>query len=73
MTPAEMIRNGRRYLLPAEEHVVHAAVIVIVVIAASILRGTGHLDNSTVSIVFGTAIGGHLGYAAGRTRSNGKD
>lgn len=64
MSPADAIRYGweNRRLL-GEEHIVHAVVVVIVVIAAAVLRGMGRLDNNTVSIVFGTAIG----YAAGRS------
>lgn len=59
-----MIRNGwaRRELL-GQEHFIHAVVVMVVVVASTLLRATGHLDNNTVSIVFGTAIG----YAAGRS------
>lgn len=46
-----------------QEHIVHAIVVVIVVIAATILRYSGHIDNNTVSIVYGAAVG----YAAGRS------
>jgi hypothetical protein len=46
---------------------VHALVAVIVVITAAALRAAGELDNQTVSIVFGTA----LGFAAGRSGTRG--
>lgn len=64
MSPGEMLQQIR-HAAPAwaEDHIVHALVVVIVVFAASILRGMNRLDNNTVSIVFGTAIG----YAAGRS------
>jgi hypothetical protein len=64
MSPVETVRNGwsRRQLL-AQEHIVHAIVVTFVVLCSTILRATGHLDNNTASIVFGTAIG----YAAGRS------
>lgn len=64
MSPGDVVRNGWKHRsLLAQEHFVHAAVVVLVVFAATILRAFGHLDNNTVSIVFGTAIG----YAAGRS------
>lgn len=47
----------------AEEHIVHAIVVVIVVLAGSVLRALHDLDNNTISIVYGTSIG----YAAGRS------
>ena len=64
MSPGELLGQVR-HAAPAwaEDHIVHAIVVFIVVVAASILRGVNRLDNNTVSIVFGTAIG----YAAGRS------
>lgn len=64
MSPVEVMRQGwaQRDLL-FQEHVIHALVVVVVVLASSVLRGVDRLDNNTVSIVFGTAIG----YAAGRS------
>ena len=66
MSPGDVLRQIRGAAPAwAEDHVVHALVVVLVVLAAAILRGMDRLDNNTVSIVFGTAIG----YAAGRSGS----
>lgn len=64
MSPADVL-NRVRHASPAwaEDHIVHALVVVLVVIAVTVLRGLNRLDNNTASIVFGTAIG----YAAGRS------
>lgn len=64
MSPTEILRNGwSQRDLVFQEHVIHALVVVVVVLSSAILRGINQLDNQTVSIVFGTAIG----YAAGRS------
>lgn len=64
MTVGEAWRKARdTHSTLAQEHIVHAIVVVIVVLSGSILRGIDQLDNNTISIVFGTAIG----YAAGRS------
>lgn len=47
----------------ADEHVVHAAVVVVVVTCVTILAALHDTSNDTVGIVFGSAIG----YAAGRS------
>ena len=64
MSPADVLRQVR-HAAPAwaEDHIVHALVVTMVVLAATFLRAFNRLDNNTVSIVFGTAIG----YAAGRS------
>lgn len=64
MSPGDLIRNGwSRGRVLAQEHIVHAGVVTFVILAATFLRATGHLDNNTVAILFSTAIG----YAAGRS------
>lgn len=64
-----MIRNGweRRQLL-AQEHIVHALVVLVVVGCATLLGSQHVLDTQTVGGTYFTAIG----YAAGRsgTRTN---
>lgn len=64
MSPGEVL-NRVRHASPAwaEDHIVHAIVVILVVLATTVLRGLNRLDNNTASIVFGTAIG----YAAGRS------
>lgn len=53
--------------MPAGAELTHLVTIVTVVAAVSVLRALGALDNGTVAVVFGAA----LGYPAGRAASYG--
>lgn len=69
MTPGEMIRYGwenRSWL--AQEHLVHAGVVVIVLIMATIYAIETGDHSGNVWIVYGSAIG----YAAGRSGTSGR-
>lgn len=64
MSPAEMVRAARRSAISfAEDHIVHAMVVVIVIVAATVYAAIGHDRSGNVWIVYGSAIG----YAAGRS------
>ncbi|HET7047866.1 MAG TPA: hypothetical protein VFI54_06300 [Solirubrobacteraceae bacterium] len=66
MSPAEMVRSAwRSRSLLAQEHIVHAIVVIIVLITATVYADTTQDRSGNVWIVYGSAIG----YAAGRSGS----
>lgn len=63
MSPGEAMRSIRNSIW-AEDHIIHALVVVVVIVAATIYAGMVPADHSgNVWIVYGSAIG----YAAGRS------
>jgi hypothetical protein len=72
MSPGELIRSGRRRLL-AEEHIVYAAVLLAVVIAATAyaIQVSDHSEN--VWVVYGAVVAGIFGRSSPRSSPGRKD
>jgi len=64
VSPAELV-DRFRIATPswAEDHIVHAVVVVIVIVAATVYASAANDHSANVWIVYGSAIG----YAAGRS------
>lgn len=64
MSPVQVARNvWRASSTLAEDHIVHALVVVIVIVAATLYATLTRDHSANVWIVYGSAIG----YAAGRS------